>query len=142
MQEFVNGKPEWNETFMKYNSRCKVIEAEPGKIKYEFDVTKDVLNTIGTLHGGCMATLLGVCMANLVYDGKGFTQQLGIATDMSFKYLNAAKLGDTIVIEANTLKRGKRLAFLEAKVFKKSDNKLLVIGTQTLAIIPKDKMMQ
>uniref|UniRef100_A0A914YM77 Thioesterase domain-containing protein n=1 Tax=Panagrolaimus superbus TaxID=310955 RepID=A0A914YM77_9BILA len=107
MQEFVSGKPEWNETFMKYNTRCKVINAEPGNVKYEFDVTKDVVNTIGTLHGGCLATLLGVCMANLVYDGKGFTQQLGMAVNMSISYLNAAKIGDTIIIQANTLKHGK-----------------------------------
>uniref|UniRef100_A0AC35F117 Thioesterase domain-containing protein n=1 Tax=Panagrolaimus sp. PS1159 TaxID=55785 RepID=A0AC35F117_9BILA len=140
---------------------CKVIHAEPGKrIKYEFTVTKDVLNTIGTLHGGCLATVLDVCMGNLVYDGNGITQQPGVSVDLSVSYMNAVKLGETIIIEANmlkhgkkymnavkldetiiieanTLKHGKKLAFLEAKVFRKSDNSIVAIGKQTLAIIPK-----
>uniref|UniRef100_A0AC34GWW5 Thioesterase domain-containing protein n=1 Tax=Panagrolaimus sp. ES5 TaxID=591445 RepID=A0AC34GWW5_9BILA len=140
VQKFVTGTPEWKETFMKYPSRCKVIEAEPGqRIKYEFTVTKDVLNTIGTLHGGCLATVLDVCMGNLVYDGKGISQQPGVSVDLSVSYMNAVKLGETIVIEANTLKHGKILAFLEAKVYRKSDNLIVAVGKQTLAIIPKEK---
>ena len=54
-----------------------------------------------------------------------------------FRYLNAVKLGETIVIEANTLKRGKKLAFLKAKVYRKSDNSIVAIGKQTLALFPK-----
>lgn len=40
-----------------------MISAEPNHVKLEFTVTNDVLNTVGTLHGGCTATILDVCMS-------------------------------------------------------------------------------
>uniref|UniRef100_A0A914Y8R2 Thioesterase domain-containing protein n=1 Tax=Panagrolaimus superbus TaxID=310955 RepID=A0A914Y8R2_9BILA len=81
-------------------------------------------------------------MGNLVYDGKGISQQPGVSVDISVSYMKAVKLGETIVIEANTLKHGKRLAFLQAKVYRKSDNSIVAFAKQTLAIISKEKQMK
>jgi acyl-coenzyme A thioesterase 13 len=146
VQQFVSGTPEWQETFMKYSSRCTVISAEPGKIKYEFGVTKDVLNTVGYLHGGCMATILGICMANLVFDGrideKGKIEQRGVALNNSISYLSPVKNGETIVIEANTLKQGRRIAFLEAKVYRKTDETIVAVGSQILKLCSQQQQKQ
>ena len=50
---------------------------------------------------------------------------------MNLSYLKAAKLGDEILIEANVLKRGRTLAFLEVELRKRSTNELLVKGSHT-----------
>uniref|UniRef100_A0A914QX77 Thioesterase domain-containing protein n=1 Tax=Panagrolaimus davidi TaxID=227884 RepID=A0A914QX77_9BILA len=139
VQRFLIGPPEWEETFMKYTSKCKVIDAKPNqRIKYEYIVTKDTLNAAGKLHEGCIASIFDVCMGNLIAPADDIPlQQAAVTVDLSISYMNAVKLGETIIIEANTLKHGKKLAFLEAKVFRKSDNSIVAIGKQTMAIIPK-----
>lgn len=38
----------------------RVLSANEGKVKVEFDVTEELTNSIGTLHGGCTATLVDV----------------------------------------------------------------------------------
>lgn len=44
-------------------------------------------------------------------------------------YLNSAKVGDEIVITANTVKAGKTLAFLEAKITEKTSGKVIATAT-------------
>uniref|UniRef100_A0A914Y0X3 Uncharacterized protein n=1 Tax=Panagrolaimus superbus TaxID=310955 RepID=A0A914Y0X3_9BILA len=90
VQKMLTGKPEWTETFMKYTSRCKVIDAKPNShVKYEFTVTKDVLNAEEKLHEGCVATLLDVCMGNLICDeNKIHLQQNGVTVDLEISFLN------------------------------------------------------
>lgn len=48
-----------------------------------------------------------------------------------FRYLKGAGIGEDVVIEANTLKAGKTLAFLEVYIRKKSDGSLVAKGSHT-----------
>ena len=48
-----------------------------------------------------------------------------------FRFFKAAKLGETIIIDAQTLKRGKRLAFLNVDIRNKDDGSLLAQGKHT-----------
>ena len=48
-----------------------------------------------------------------------------------YRYLNAAKIGDDIVIDANTLKVGKKLAYLTVDIKSKTNGKLLAQGKHT-----------
>jgi len=50
---------------------------------------------------------------------------------LSSRYLRAAKAGDEIVIDANTLKLGKSLAFLSIEIKNKKDGKLVAVGSHT-----------
>lgn len=46
-------------------------------------------------------------------------------------YLKGAREGDDVVVDANTVKVGKTLAFLECELRHKSDNSVIAKGTQT-----------
>lgn len=48
-----------------------------------------------------------------------------------FSYLNRAAEGDTIVIDAKTIKAGKSLAYLECELRKKDNDAIIAKGTQT-----------
>lgn len=48
-----------------------------------------------------------------------------------FRYLKSAAIGEDVVIEANTIKSGKTLAFLEVLIKKKSDGSLVAKGSHT-----------
>ena len=60
----------------------------------------------------------------------------GVSVNMDLSYLKAAKLGEEILIEANVLKQGRTLAFLEVELRKRSTNELLVKGSHTICRVP------
>lgn len=128
----------WGDNFMKYSKRCEIVYAEPHHIKFEFPVTKDVLNTVGTLHGGCTTTLLDTCMSmgHWTIEETELSNS-GATVDMHIQFLNSAKEGDTLVIDVKTVKAGKTLGFFKGEVFRKSDGKAIATGCQTLAFKPK-----
>jgi len=52
-----------------------------------------------------------------------------------FRYLNSAKIGDKIVINSETVKLGKTLAFLKVTLFRKDDNVILAQGSHTKFVL-------
>jgi len=48
-----------------------------------------------------------------------------------YRYLNSAKVGDRIVINSETVKLGKNLAFLKVTLSRKDDNIILARGSHT-----------
>ena len=48
-----------------------------------------------------------------------------------FRFFKAARVGETIEIDAQTLRRGKRLAFLSVDIRNKEDGVLLAQGKHT-----------
>lgn len=52
-----------------------------------------------------------------------------------FRYIASAKIGDEIVIEAETIKFGRNLAYLEVSLLKKISNEVIAKGTHTLYVI-------
>lgn len=54
-----------------------------------------------------------------------------------FRFLNAAPLGEQIVIEAKTNKSGKNLAFLAVEIKKKSNGQMLAKGSHTKFVLAK-----
>lgn len=55
----------------------------------------------------------------------------GVSVDLHISFLKGAKENDEIVIEANTIKCGKTLAFLECEIRNKKCNSILVKGSHT-----------
>lgn len=55
----------------------------------------------------------------------------GVSVDLHMTFLKGAKENDEIVIQANTIRCGRTLAFLECEIRNKKDNSLLVKGSHT-----------
>lgn len=53
----------------------------------------------------------------------------GVSVDLSVQYLSQIPLGSTIVIEAETVKKGRSLAFLVVSLLDKESHKLLARGS-------------
>uniref|UniRef100_A0A914C4G6 Acyl-coenzyme A thioesterase 13 n=1 Tax=Acrobeloides nanus TaxID=290746 RepID=A0A914C4G6_9BILA len=117
--------------FNKCAGKCRVISAEEGYVRVEFQVSEDLTNHIGTLHGGQTATLIDiVTTAALVATERA---QPGVSVDLIVSYLAPAKLNETIVVDANVLRVGKTLAYTRADLYRKEDNKLVATGLHTKA---------
>ena len=72
-------------------------------------VKEEHLNMRGFLHGGFTATLVdNITTCALATCEKPV---LGVSVDLNVSYLSSAKLGDTLTVKAEVLKRGKTLGF-------------------------------
>ncbi|CAB3411175.1 unnamed protein product [Caenorhabditis bovis] len=115
---------------------CRPVIAEEGRLKVEFEVQKEMTNPLGTLHGGCTATLIDVYTTGALLLTE--RAQPGVTVDLHVSYLAAAKIGETVVLDSTVTKQGNRLAFTKAELYRKHDNVLIATGLHTKAF-PKTK---
>lgn len=55
----------------------------------------------------------------------------GVSVDMHVSFLKGAKEDDELIIEANTIRCGRTLAFLECEIKHKKDNSVVARGSHT-----------
>ncbi|CAH1731641.1 acyl-coenzyme A thioesterase 13-like isoform X2 [Aphis gossypii] len=117
--------------------KVDLISAGNGQLIAEMVIEKQHTNAFGTLHGGFTASALDILssMALLthprVVENIDSVPNRGVSVDIHVSYLNSAKIGDRIVIDSETIKLGKNLAFLKVTFFRKDDNVILAQGTHT-----------
>ncbi|CAG8850716.1 9422_t:CDS:2, partial [Gigaspora margarita] len=103
-----------------------------GKISAEILIQEHHLNRIKSIHGGMLALLTDVCGSLAVYS-KGM-HHAGVSIDLSVSYLRSAENGDTLLIDAECVKLGKKLAFTIVEVRNKADKKVIARGRHTLFV--------
>ncbi|XP_041101063.1 acyl-coenzyme A thioesterase 13 [Polyodon spathula] len=115
--------------FDRVLSKVALVSASPGKVVCEMKVEEEHTNRGGTLHGGLTATLVDVISTTaLMYTERGAP---GVSVDMNITYMNAAKIGEDVLITAQVLKQGKTLAFATVDVTSKATGKLIAQGRHT-----------
>jgi acyl-coenzyme A thioesterase 13 len=109
---------------------ARVVSYGEGQARLEMEVTPDVQNVNGTLHGGAIATLVDRAgtVAIITADRQG---RPGVSTDLNVSFLASAPAGATVVAEARVLKIGKTLAFVEVDVRRVADGVLVAQGRMT-----------
>ncbi|CAK1554831.1 unnamed protein product [Leptosia nina] len=110
--------------------KVKVVCCSNGKLLTEFKVGPEHLNQRGTLHGGFIAHLVDAVSTYALTANEG-VETRGVSIDLSVSYMNAAREGEDVEVEAVTKKIGKKIAFLEVEVRNKTKNQLLAIGRHT-----------
>ncbi|RWR99826.1 acyl-coenzyme A thioesterase 13-like protein [Dinothrombium tinctorium] len=91
-------------------------------------VGEEHTNFGGTLHGGMVASLVDYTSSlALVTDD---LQQTGFSVDLNVTFVNSANVGDCLVLDAQTVKRGKSLAYLDVSIFHKETKKIIALGKQ------------
>ncbi|XP_041987525.1 acyl-coenzyme A thioesterase 13 [Aricia agestis] len=110
--------------------KVKVVSCDNGKMVTEFQVGPEHLNQRGTLHGGFIAHLVDAISTYALTANENCDTR-GVSIDLSISYLNAAREGDNIIVEAITRKLGKKVAFLEVEVRNKDKNQVLATGRHT-----------
>ncbi|KAG7458132.1 hypothetical protein MATL_G00234960 [Megalops atlanticus] len=115
--------------FDRVLSKINIVSASPGKVVCEMKVEEEHTNRGGTLHGGLTATLVDVISTTaLMYTERGAP---GVSVDMNITYMNAAKLGEDVIITAQVLKQGRTLAFATVDLTSKATGKLIAQGRHT-----------
>uniref|UniRef100_G3NLE3 Acyl-coenzyme A thioesterase 13 n=1 Tax=Gasterosteus aculeatus TaxID=69293 RepID=G3NLE3_GASAC len=115
--------------FDKVLRKVDVLSATPGKVVCEMRVEEEHTNRGGTLHGGLTATLVDVISTMaIMYTERGAP---GVSVDMNITYVNAAKMGEDVLITAQVLKQGRTLAFATVDLTNKATGKLIAQGRHT-----------
>lgn len=115
--------------FDRVLNKVELVSATPGKVVCEMKVGEEHTNRGGTLHGGMTATLIDIISTTaLMYTERGAP---GVSVDMNITYMNAAKVGEDIVITAQVLKQGRTLAFTTVDLINKANGKLIAQGRHT-----------
>ena len=115
--------------------RCTAIG--PGGAECELTVTEAVANAYGTLHGGCVATVVDV-VGTLALLGVDPTRP-GVSVEMNQSFCAAAAVGDRVRAVGQVLRYGRTLGFTEVTlsiVAPGGDGKLVAVGRHTKVFPP------
>jgi len=115
-----------------------IVKAEPGNAILSLAVRPELYNGVGWLQGGMLVALADEAMALALYPLLGTNE--GIATIAeSTSYIKGVRDG-TIRAEARVIKKGRRVAFMEAEVTTDDgENTLLSRTTASFAITAAKK---
>uniref|UniRef100_A0A914ZDZ7 Acyl-coenzyme A thioesterase 13 n=1 Tax=Panagrolaimus superbus TaxID=310955 RepID=A0A914ZDZ7_9BILA len=121
------------QNFSRVASAAKPISASEDAILCELTVAQEHVNGKRTMHGGQSASLIDI-FTQWAVKITNLNATLS-SVDISCSYMNPTPFGETIYINAKVLKKGRTMAFTECEIRRKSDNRLLVKGQQTLSIL-------
>ncbi|KAI9328482.1 HotDog domain-containing protein [Zopfochytrium polystomum] len=115
-----NQETGWDPTIFRAS---KFVEALPdGRFVWELEVTEEMLNGAGTIHGGCLSTIIDLIssLSKLLIDAANDRPlRGGVSLNLSTTFISAAVVGDVLVIEVTVPKIAKKVFFTDTKVFKR-----------------------
>ncbi|CAI4213449.1 unnamed protein product [Parascedosporium putredinis] len=110
-------------------AQFRIKEAAAGKVTFELDIKKQHTNRLGTLHGGCIASMVDLGGSLAVASMGRFST--GVSTDINVSYLSVSgRVGDTVTGTATCEKIGKTLAYTMVQ-FWNSKGELAARGSHT-----------
>lgn len=110
--------------------QLSISHAHPGLIHATFRIAPHNLNRLGTLHGGCIATLTDT-IGSLAIASHGL-YSTGVSTDINTTYVKSAGgTGDQVNVKGEVISMGKTLAFTRMELRHPVTDALLAYGSHT-----------
>ena len=114
----------------------KIVEIREGYARTELEVRQELLNPIGSLHGGVLFTMGDITGGSAaVSHGEQVT-----TVDADIRYLRPGLNIKKVVCEAEEIKRGKTLLVYRVNM-RDENNTLLTTGTSTYMTLSKKKLI-
>ena len=111
---------------------------EPGEIVYHMVVQEKHLATPRAAHGGSVSAFMdgtmGVCALSEVIMDMNVVSTI----EMKISFVSPALLGRTLIGTAKTIKKGKRIVFVEGQIHDDLGN-LIAMGSGTFNVYPVAK---
>ena len=107
----------------------KMISAKRGEVKVVFEITEDMANPYGLLHGGISCTLMddiiGLAAATLGSD------KFSVSLNLQVNYLDKVRIGEEIIVKAKIIREGRNVLNAITKIYN-SAGKLVANGKSDL----------
>ncbi|XP_077271282.1 acyl-coenzyme A thioesterase 13 isoform X3 [Temnothorax americanus] len=110
--------------FGRCMKNVRLLSAGDGKCKAQFTVAEEHLNLGGFLHGGFTTTIID-CVSTYALMTHKTEPPPGASVDLHVTFLKAAFPGETVTVDAKTVRTGKTLAFLAVELTK-NDARVIV----------------
>lgn len=104
-----------------------------GEAEVEIPISKDHLNSLGTVHGGVYAALLDASMGMAVMS----KNVLAVTASLHVDYLQPAQKGDVLKGIATVTKKGKQLIYCEGKIYNQHEQ-LFAAGQGVFCVVEED----
>lgn len=114
----------------------KITSSTSGRMVCDFPVHKRVQNRFGTLHGGCIATLVDDISSGAIVS---VAPHAGVSVHMSMNYFSPTPGDQDCEIDAHVTKAGRTLAFADVEIRNKKTGKVTARGTHIKFIPPMPK---
>ena len=112
--------------------RLVALGAPPDGVDFALTVTPPIMNFLGSLHGGAIATVVDEATTLALIAAGHFP---GVSTAIEVQYTKGCAEGDVIRVEARVLRAGRTVAFTECRLYSTTyPNELLARGTHTKMI--------
>ena len=110
--------------------RPMILAAETGSVTFKFTVRADMINPIGTLHGGVTAAIMDDVIGASVYslNEEHFFTTINNVVD----YFAPAKEGDMIIANALVIKKGRQIINAQCEIWNEDRSRLLARGYSNL----------
>jgi acyl-coenzyme A thioesterase 13 len=107
-----------------------IMAAESGSVSFRFTVRKDMINPIGTLHGGVTASIMDDVIGAAVYtlNEEHFFTTINNVVD----YFIPSKENDVIVANAHVIKKGRQIINAQCEIWNEERSRLLARGYSNL----------
>ncbi|XP_015782994.1 acyl-coenzyme A thioesterase 13 [Tetranychus urticae] len=133
------------DNFDKILEKVVITNAGQGKLTAEMIVGQEHSNRSQNIHGGLIATLIDVLSTLALAstdvesspDLNNFTESASASVQLNVTYIRPVSVGQTLLIECNTLNRGRTMAYLSVDLFNKNDGKLIARGSHTKILFTK-----
>ncbi|XP_078041722.1 acyl-coenzyme A thioesterase 13 [Augochlora pura] len=109
--------------------KLEIISAGNGECKAKFVVSEEHLNMGGTMHGGFTSTIIDCVSTYALMTYKECPP--GVSVDLIVTFMKPALPGETVVVDAKTVRAGKTLAFLAVDVTKNDGKDMVAHGRHT-----------
>lgn len=124
-------------SLMAVTHQVNIVSAGSGRAVAEMRIEQEHTNRTGILHGGFVAALVdSITTIAMMSDDTAGAIIPGVSVDLSVHFLSKGAAGNTVVMQAETLKRGRTLAYLTMDLIDKESRRLIARGTHTKFIAP------
>ena len=114
-------------------SQVQIKTASKGHVVARLPLTKNHMNSAGSLHGAVSATICD-WMGGMAISSFDLRDKSGVSVDIHVTYQSGAKLGEELEIEGTTERVGSSLAFTRIAIYKVEGGergKVVATGTHT-----------
>ena len=104
---------------------------EENGIRCDLYVHESLCNRFGTLHGGCIATIVDVLTTcALLVDDENSEKGGGVTTDLHVSCVKSAQMHSTVTVEAISKRLGKTMGFSQCEL-RDENGAVVAYGTHT-----------
>ncbi|CAG9857873.1 unnamed protein product [Phyllotreta striolata] len=116
--------------FEKCMRSLNVLELGKGKCVAAIKIEEEHTNPMGSMHGGFATSLVDSISSWALFTHER-ANCASVSVNINMTFMKGAKEGEEVQIEADTLRVGNTMAFLEVSIKNKKDGSLLVKGEHT-----------